>query len=315
MIFCLCAYSLPRFISLRPFVMIWNEDWLCGSKDAFSHSAIFKSWCWWEPAWCRTTWCMSNVLLGVRSRSSFGYGWLKEVSWEGLQTQARGMRHRNKGHANEKVWAKNKYRLDTREIIGSCCIANHQLKRDLRVLSIEAIEGDIFLYLITCWTIASVSPGITWWQQLTVTWWQPALWNWWVWIQWRVDREDNYFLCSALYVGLSPWGCAIPGWLEVVLKDCISGLPSSRLAKEPAVLRSPRPSVPVCYQALWFTQQTSVTLPALGLPPDHLVKGHGLQHPDLQGQCRNKVMDMGVVMIWGSSSITGELSWAVPSLM
>jgi len=43
-----------RLVSLGPSLMIWNEDCLCGSGDASCCSAVFESWCWWAPGWCRT---------------------------------------------------------------------------------------------------------------------------------------------------------------------------------------------------------------------------------------------------------------------
>lgn len=130
-------------------------------------------------------------------------------------------------------------------------------------------------------------------------------WNRSVWIQWCVGTEDNYFLRSTL----GCWDVSLrlchTGWLRWFLKDCISGVPSPRLAKQPATLRSPCPSVPVCYQVLWFTQQAPATLPVLGLPPDLLVKGHGLQRStgtaQKQGNGHGSCHDLGVFQHnWGT---------------
>lgn len=127
------------------------------------------------------------------------------------------MRHRNKdGRAREEVWAKNKYSPDTREIIASCCMTNHQFDWSSAVGGKSKRRGcfcpGVFLF---CWSLVEPLPQFPQVNMVTAAH-GVCSWNWRVWIQWCVDTEDNYYLCSALDAGLSPWGYAVPGWVEVV---------------------------------------------------------------------------------------------------
>lgn len=97
-----------------------------------------------------------------------------------------------------------------------------------------------------CWTIASIFPGIMWCQKLMV----PA-------------RGTGGFEFNDVWTQKITIFCAVPSLLSCLLepmlylvglrwflKDCVSGVPSPRLAKQPAALRSSCPCVPVCSQAL-----------------------------------------------------------------